>query len=165
MKLDNGGRRLRLALVLCLAGLYFLLAMGVALMGTGIYRSVAKSGDVNSAQRTALSYVVNQVRRGDREGVAVGRFQGVRALRLSETGPDGSVYHTLIYCCGGQLRELYMEEGAGLAPEDGLPILPLEELDFTVGGSLLKITAAGAEGERWSVSLAPRTGVEEVAVL
>ena len=118
MKIHSGGNGLRRVVVVCLAGLFALLAMGVTLLGTGVYRAVAGDADANSTQRTALSYVVNQIRRADAGGVAVGTFGGADALRLTETGEDGSVYVTLIYCWEGSLRELYMEEDTGLAPED-----------------------------------------------
>ena len=165
MKIHSGGNGLRRVVVVCLAGLFALLAMGVTLMGTGVYRAVAGDADANSAQRTALSYVVNQIRRADAGGVAVGTFGGADALRLTETGEDGSVYVTLIYCFEGSLMELYMEEGTGLAPEDGMPLLELSSLDLSVtenGG--LDITASDGE-HQWSVTLYPRTGVEEVGEL
>ena len=165
MKTHSGGAGLRRVVIVCLAALFALLAMGVTLMGTGVYRAVADDAAANSTQRTALSYVVNQIRRADGGGVAVGTFGGGDALRLTETGEDGSVYVTLIYCFEGSLRELYMEEGTGLAPEDGMELLPLFSLTLSVterGG--LDISAGDGE-HQWSVTLYPRTGVEEVGTL
>lgn len=159
-----GGGHLRGTIILCLAGVYFLSAMGVSLLSGSVYQAVAASASDSSHRRTALSYVANQLRRGDSGGVAVGDFGGCSALRLTETLPDGSRYLTLIYCCDGQLRELYMEEGTGLAPEDGIPILPLEELKFTVDGPRLDISAR-ADGEDLRLTLAPRTGLKEVGTL
>ena len=164
MKFDQDRRGLRSALVICLAGLFFLLAMGVALLGSNLYRAVAADADENYAHRTALSYVVNQLRRGDNGGLAVGGFEGVPAVCTAETLDDGSVYVTLIYCYDGQLRELYMEKGTGLMPGDGLPLMPLDSLDFSLSGGLLTVTA-GSGGQSWSVSLAPRAGIEEVDAL
>ena len=165
MKTHSGGAGLRRVVIVCLAALFALLAMGVTLMGTGVYRAVVDDANANSAQRTALSYVVNQIRRADAGGVSVGAFGGGDALRLTETGGDGSVYVTLIYCFEGSLRELYMEEGTGLAPEDGMALLELSSLDLSVtenGG--LDITVSDGV-HQWSVSLYPRTGVEEVGEL
>ena len=165
MKTQPGGAGLRRVVIVCLAALFALLAMGVTLMGTGVYRAVADDADDNSAQRPALSYVVNQIRRADAGGVAVGSFGGGDALRLTETGEDGSVYVTLIYCWEGALRELYMEEGTGLAPEDGMELLDLSalELSVTESGGLDVTVSDGVH--RWSVTLHPRTGVEEVGEL
>lgn len=165
MKIHSGGNGLRRVVVVCLAGLFALLAMGVTLLGTGVYRAVAGDADANSAQRTALSYVVNQIRRADAGGVAVGTFGGADALRLTETGEDGSVYVTLIYCFEGSLRELYMEEGTGLAPEDGMAVLPLSSLSLSVSEAGNLDISAGSGADRWSVTLHPRTGVEEVGEL
>ena len=58
-----------------------------------------------------------------------------------------------------------VEEGTGLAPEDGMELLELSSLDLSVsenGG--LDITASDGE-HQWSVTLYPRTGVEEVGEL
>ena len=66
-------------------------------------------------------------------------FGGGDALVLAEpTG--GSSYVTLLYCYDGQLRELYVEEGYPLLPEDGL----------------LSFTATAPDGAVSSVSVAPR---------
>ena len=158
MKIHSGGNGLRRVVVVCLAGLFALLAMGVTLLGTGVYRAVAGDADANSTQRTALSYVVNQIRRADAGGVAVGTFGGADALRLTETGEDGSVYVTLIYCFEGSLRELYMEE-------DGMAVLPLSSLSLSVSEAGTLDISAGSGADRWSVTLHPRTGVEEVGEL
>lgn len=165
MKQDNGGRGLRTAVIVCLAAIFALLAMGVTLMGSGIYRSTAADADMNDSHRTALSYVVNQIRRGDALGVSVGDFGGVRALRLTEAGADGTIYETLIYCYDGQLRELYMELGNDLSPADGMGLMDLSSLDFSVEGGLLTVSAGDSAGNLWSVALSPRSGLEEVGEL
>ena len=59
------------ALAVCLAGLFFLLAMGVALLGN-LYRAVAADADENGTHRTALSCVVNQLAGGGSSGRPVG---------------------------------------------------------------------------------------------
>ena len=69
MKLSSEGRGLRSTLVVVLCALFFILAMGVTLLGSGVYRDVVAVSDKNEAERTALSYLVNQVRRSWRVGV------------------------------------------------------------------------------------------------
>lgn len=162
MKFEQGRRGLRSALVLCLAGLFFLLAMGVALLGSNLYRAVAADADENYVHRTALSYVANQIRRADAGTLSTGIFMdgaGVETdvLYFMEVEDDGSLYETLIYCYDGYLRELYMEKGTGLGPEAGTPILELDSLtlDASIVG-LLTVTAE-KDGASWSVSLSPRT--------
>lgn len=162
MKQQPNGKALRTVIVVCLIGLYFVLAVGVTLLGSSIYRAVAASADENSTHRTALSYVANQVRRGDGETVAVGSFGGYPALRLNETTEDGYVYVTYIYCYKGTLRELYTEAGSGLNPEDGTALIALESLDFSVRDGLVSVTAGDADGHSWSLDICPRNGIEEV---
>ncbi|MEG1857596.1 MAG: DUF4860 domain-containing protein [Pseudoflavonifractor sp.] len=165
MKFPTVGRMLRSMVVVLLAALFFLLAMGVALLGSQVYRSAVQDSDENYIHRSALSYVVNQVRRGDAGGVTVADFGGCSAVRLTEVLPDGSVYATVIYCYDGQLRELYAGENTALAPEDGIAILPLERLDFSVDGPRLMIAATDAAGHSLNVIISPRTGVREVGTL
>ena len=146
------GRSARSSLVLVLCALFFLLAMGLTLLSSGVYRAVAAQADETYAQRTALSYLVNQVRRSDAPGgVSVGRFGDSDALFLREEG-----YVTILYCYEGQLRELYMEDGLELSPADGVDVLPLERLELACGGGRLTIAAAGR-----TVTLYPRCGVEQ----
>ena len=98
---------LRSAAVFVLCGLFAVLAMGLALLSSGVYRSTTAESDRNFTRRTALSYLVNQIRQADGTGrVAVGTFGGSDALALTEH-LDGTEYVTILYCLDGQLRELY----------------------------------------------------------
>lgn len=151
MYFHPSGRGLRSTLVALLCVLFFLLAMGTALLSSGVYRAAAASSDENYAQRTALSYLANQIRRADGP-VGVGSFGGADALLLR----DGD-YVTVVYCHDGQLRELYTEPGTGLLPADGDAILPVASLTVTGDGALLTLTAAGD-----SVTVSPRMGWEAV---
>ncbi|MBM6871668.1 DUF4860 domain-containing protein [Pseudoflavonifractor phocaeensis] len=148
---------LRGALVAALCALFFLLAMGVTLMGSSVYRGVVAASDENYGQRTALSYVVNQVRRcADLEDgqVLVGRFDGTEALALSEGD-----YVTLLYVYDGQLCTLYTQSGSGLTAADGDAVLPVDALSFTVSDGLLTITLT-QDGSQYATSLMPRCGVD-----
>lgn len=164
MKSAGTGARARLALVFCLMGLYLLLAAGVTLMGSGVYRAVTASAAENSTHRTALSYVANQLRRTGTGAAALGDFGGVDALRLTETAGDGAVYYTYIYCRDGALRELYTAADSGLGAADGLALLDLASLEFDWSGELLTVTA-GDGSHFWSVKLRPDGGLEEVGTL
>lgn len=155
MKGGSGGV-LRTATVLALCALYCLLAMGVTLFGSSVYRGAVAASDENYLHRTALSYLVNQVRRSDSGGaVQIGSLDGCDAVALWEGD-----YVTYLYCYDGQLRELYTASDAGLGAEDGMPILPLEQLDISWDGRLLTFSADGSP-----VSIAPRCGAKEVGAL
>ncbi len=148
------GHAMRTVLTATLCALFFLLAVGVVALSSGVYRGVAAAADRNFTQRTALSYLVNQVRRGDRAGgVILGSFGGGDALFLNEGG-----FTTVLYCYDGQLRELYAEDGLALTPGDGVAILPLAALEVTPEDGCLRMTATDEDGTRWAVSLSPRCG-------
>lgn len=156
---------LRSAAVFALGGLFALLAIGLALLSSGVYRDVAAAADDHYIHRTALSYLVNQIRRSDALGaVALGTFGEGDALCLTET-VDGAEYITLLYCYEGQLRELYMEAGTGLSPEYGVAVLPLSGLDLSLEGSLVRLSVTTEEGLVHSAALSPRCGAEEVGEL
>ena len=87
---------LRSAAVFVLCGLFAVLAMGLALLSSGVYRSTTAESDRNFTRRTALSYLVNQIRQADGTGrVAVGTFGGSDALALTEH-LDGTEYVTIL---------------------------------------------------------------------
>ena len=156
---------LRSAAVLALCGLFAVLAVGLAVLSSGVYRSAVSASDGNSARRTALSYLVNQVRRADRTGgVAVGAFGDGDAVALTET-VEGDDYVTILYCLDGQLMELYAEAGSGLTPADGLAVLPLADLSVETDGALITFTVTAPNGAEASASVSPRCGFEEVGEL
>ena len=158
---QNRSSALRSAAVLALCALFFLLAMGIALFGSRIYRGAVRTADANDVRRTALSYLVNQIRRNDTAGgVRVGSFDGLDTIVLADGG-----YVTYLYCLDGQLRELYMEAGADLAPEAGLPVLPADSLAVTVGGGRMTLTVTDADGTCYQTSVSPRCGVGEAGSL
>ena len=155
---------LRSAAVLALCGLFAVLAVGLAILSSGVYRSAAAS-DGNSARRTALSYLVNQVRRADRAGgVAVGTFGDGDAVALTET-VEGEDYVTILYCLDGQLMELYAEAGSGLTPADGLAVLALSDLSVETDGARITFTVTAPDGTVSTASVSPRCGFEEVGEL
>lgn len=157
MNPSDSNRGLRSALVLCLCALFFLLAMGITLMSSQGYRTTVASGDTNDTQRTALSYLVNQIRQADHiDGVGLGQLQGNCAVVLFSGD-----YETILYCYKGQLRELYTHPGSGLTAADGTEILALDGFEATLDGSLLTLTAIGPQG-RYSTALSLHCGVKEL---
>ena len=156
--------KLRSGAVLALCGLFAALSMGLTLLAAGVYRAVAAAADENYSHRTALSYLVNQIRRADEAGgVALGSFGDSDALRLAEQ-VDGTAYVTLIYCRDGQLTELYTEAGSGLGPDDGSPLLPLDGLDLSEENGVLTIRVQ-AQGRVYTAAMAPRCGTTEAGQL
>lgn len=147
----RGGLRTLCTALLC--AMYFFLAMGITLLSSSVYRKIVTTADETELERTALSYLVNQVRRGDC-GIEVGSFGGTDAIVI-----DDGDYMTILYCYDGQLRELYTEQGTGLGAEDGTEILELDTLALEVDDGKLCITVEN-DGTEYSVTLAPRGGIE-----
>ncbi|OUN05300.1 hypothetical protein B5G43_13505 [Flavonifractor sp. An92] len=155
MNPSKSGRSLRTALVVVLCALFFVLAMGITLLGSSVYRGVVAASDRNYTQRTALSYLINQVRRSP--SVGVGSFELCPALDLGGSGEEAD-YHTVLYVYDGQLRELYTQRNSGLTPADGTAILPLEDLQVALENGLITLTVTTEDGKSYSASVAPRVG-------
>lgn len=154
---NSSGRGMRTILIILLCGMFFVLAMGVTLLGSGVYQKVVAASDTNYTHRTGLSFLVNQLRRGDNGAAQVTSFGGQDALFLY----DGYGYVTALYCYDGQLRELYMAQDAALQPEDGMEILPLQSLKITQEGALIVLSADDGTGVLRTVTVAPRCGIAD----
>ncbi len=142
------------ASVFIVCGMFFAAAMFLAAGGSGVYQSVVSLSDSNYTKRTALSYITNQIRRGDiKNSIGVGSFGGNDAVFIFEE----SGYVTTIYCFDGQLRELYTSVDSGLAPADGIGLMPLDSLSVEAKAEGIDITAVYS-GEISSAAVAPRSG-------
>lgn len=145
--------------LLLLCALFFFVAAGAVATGVSAYQGVSRRGEENSACRTALAYIANQVRRADAGGVEVGAYQGLDALLLTEL-IEGEVYTTYIYCYEGTLWELFTQEGIDLGPEAGTPLVPLAALAISLEAEgLIRVRAEDAAGAAVSMLLAPRASV------
>ena len=127
--------------------------MGVTL-GSGVYRDTVAASEENDVRRTALSYLVNQVRRAQR--VEVGSFVSVPALDLADQ--DAPEYHTVLYVYEGQLESSMQKRAAASRRRTGIPILPLEGMELTLEEELLTIAVTAEAGGTSSVSISPRMG-------
>lgn len=150
-----------MALLLC--AMFFLLCASLTISGGRLYARTAVDGDLNYQSRTALSYLVNQIRQGDRTngGISITSFGGRDAICIRKN-LEGHTLLTLLYCYDGQLMELFMEEGTDLLPADGIPLLPLNDLSVTTQDGVITLTVTLPEQDTVrQVSLAPRCGIKE----
>ena len=155
---DNGHQSLT---VFLLCAVFFFTAIVLALAGSSLYRSVAAAADRSYTARTALSYLTNQVRRGDtQDGLSVSAFGDGDALVLTETDGDGFSYLTRLYCYEGSLYELYTPSDVALSPEDGTALLDLSGLSIDWSGGLLTFTITDESGWSQAISVAPHCEVE-----
>jgi len=132
-------------IALLLFGVFAACVLAVLLTGASAYRRL-----VQRDQTT-------RVRQSDSlDGVSVSRLGDVPALSLAH----GDGYLTQVYCYNGCLMELYAAEDAGLAPEDGEPIMDAEDLELSLEDSLLTVSVTGPDGARDTLRLSLRSGEE-----
>ena len=129
----------------------------VILTGAGVYKDTVRSSEMNYGTRTALSYIVEKVRQGDRDGdIRSGSTDdGVPALLITSEY-QGADYITYIYADGGQMRELFVRADAPADSSDGTALLDIASLSFEeLENGLLKVTVSDAEGGASSVMIRP----------
>ncbi|MDR2771742.1 MAG: DUF4860 domain-containing protein [Clostridiales Family XIII bacterium] len=158
--MKNKSSMLDTAVVLLLMGMFVLLSISVMVLGISVYNNTNKLSSENYAQRTVLSYVANQVRRGDEGGIETRNINGTGALVFRQDF-DGTAYLTCLYAYDGELRELFTEDGTEQALElaSGVPIMPVADLSFTARDGLIEVKVTEASGEMQRLLLTPRSGV------
>lgn len=109
---------------------FILSALFTVLTGSRVYENITARSDKNFSSSTALSYIANKVRQGDRAGMTdIKEIEGTQVLELRQQ-IGGTDYVTWIYWLDGSIRELFTDTGSGLGLEDGLEILECEGLSF-----------------------------------
>lgn len=125
------------ALITALVFVVFALCvMMVLLLGAGVYQRLAERAETPFSDRVPAQYLSTRIRQA--QSVSVEPFHGGQALALTET-LEGETYITRVYLYQGYLWELYSEADAELEPEDGEKLLPLQTLQLSQEGTLLKI--------------------------
>ena len=121
-----------------------------------MYENITKRSDENFSGTTALSYIANKIRQGDRQdGVDIIEVDGTSVLQLKQKIGE-ETYHTWIYWKDGSIRELFTDENSGLGLEDGLEILECSGLSIEKKGSSIILQTQG-EGAA-SLKLSLRSG-------
>ena len=161
MKENRHFSTVQTALVVALCGIFAFLALGSALLGSGVYRKAAERSERNSTVRTAAHYMTNQVRQNDTGAAYVTTFGGFDALVFSQL-IDDSVYDTILYCDGQFLRELFFERGLDMKPEDGTEMLEVDALALSETDGVITMTITAA-GETVTVSACPTAGISTLS--
>lgn len=135
---------------------FVLCALFSVLMGSQVYENITKRSDENFSGTTALSYIANKIRQGDRQdGVDIIEVDGTSVLQLKQKIGE-ETYHTWIYWKDGSIRELFTDENSGLGLDDGLEILECSGLSMEKKGSSIILQTQG-EGAA-SLKLSLRSG-------
>lgn len=139
---------------------FTLCALLVLLTGARVYRGVADRAQTRSDASTAVRYLTTRVHQADSaDGLFLESFGDGQALVLCSK-IDGESYETRIYCSDGWLCELFSAQGAGLSPEDGEQILPVEGLAFSLQGQVLTACIEDSHSTQQVLTLALRARQE-----
>ena len=142
-----------------LLALFLLLSALTAVRSAAAYKKVLDRSD-RLDRSTALTYITEKVRQNDAAGaLRVGRIGDCEALVIAQG--DEVLYDTYIYCYDGSLRELMIKRELTPAPEMGRALLPMESLELTLEGGLLRIRCTDSSGETRERSVA--LAAQEVA--
>ena len=145
--MEKRGHTLTMLYPLGLLAVYALLAAGVILLAAEGFRSSQTRADREFGCTTALAYVTEKLRSGDRQdAVRVDSLEGCPALVIS-LDREGAGYDTYIYCYDGYLRELMVRREVTPAPRMGRALLELESLSPTWAGEGLLRLECGLQGD------------------
>ena len=124
---------------------FVLCALFSVLMGSRVYENIIKRSDANFSGTTAISYIANKIRQGDRENsVDIIEVDGTSVLQLKQQVGEEK-YHTWIYWKDGSIRELFTDENSGLGLEKEKNIITLQTLGEGAAGLKLSLRSGGKD--------------------
>ena len=158
MKERSGKRSISGLAAMVLLGVFAAAILTVLLSGASAYQRLTVRDAQTYDSRTCVQYLTTKVRQASApDSLSLSDFGDGDSLLISET-IDGMEYWTQVYCYDGWLKELFTVADAGLAPEDGEKILPVESLSATLTGNLLQLQIVDANGTENTFALALRGG-------
>ncbi len=158
---DRSGKRSISGLAaLVLLGVFAAGILTVLLTGADAYKRLTERDAVSYDRRTCVQYLTTKVRQAPAPGAVVLSDFGDGDSLLIRERIDGNEYWTQVYCYNGWMMELFTLADAGLAPEDGEKILPMQSLTMERSGTLLRLATVDAKGTESTVLLALRGGEE-----
>ena len=148
-----GKSRIDTVFVLLLFCVFAVSVFLVLILSGSTYRNMIDISQDGQNERIVLSYIRTKARHIDEGGgITLGDFGGVTALLLQED-LGGVPFVTRIYWYNGWLHELFHEYGLDFTPDEGIPLLQAESLDFeTMDNGLIRVTTGSS-----SILLYPRT--------
>ena len=109
----------------------------VLILSGSTYQNMNDISREGQNERIVLSYIRTKTRNID--NVAVSYFNDVSMLELVEVFGTRT-FVTMIYLYDGWVRELFHEQGNAFQPGDGVPIMEVSSLDFTlIDGGLIRV--------------------------
>lgn len=158
MKDRSGKRSISGLAALILLGVFAVGVLSVLLTGARAYKGLTRRNAASYDSRTCVQYLTTKVRQAAApDAVVLSDFGQADSLLIREQ-IDGVEYWTRIYCHNGWMMELFTAADAGLAPEDGEKILPVQALAVSRRGDLLRLEITDGNGTENTFLLTLRGG-------
>lgn len=129
-------------------------AVTVLLFSANIYQTIVANSASQFEHTTSLSYITTKIRQNDQEGanrIYLDEFDGHEALAIEQTFSD-TAFITYIYEADGELKEIFLQQGAEASAHSGTTIMEIENLDMeTLSDGLLKFSSTASDGTADSV--------------
>lgn len=141
--------------VLALLCVFFATAIGVVLIGVGVYKNTAKDMESNFGTRTAMAYITEKARQSDVENAVSLREIEKRQSIVFKTQVEGYDFETIIFFADGYIRELTVLQGAEVSLSAAQPIVELKNFEIEkLDENLYKTKATGKNDETEEVVFA-----------
>ena len=140
--------------------------LAVLLSGADIYQKANRRDQRAYDHRTIAQYISTRVRQSDvTTACFIGDFDATEPQQQGSTffyleGDGDERVCTRIYCYDGYLYELYAVTDEEFFPEDGEPILPLKDLQFSFANDMLCAQLEYDDGTREALFFTLRTDTE-----
>ena len=109
---------------------FALSALTVILLATRIYQSTTENSSLNYTSKTSLSYISEKIHQHDtKDTVSIGTFDGCDALVFRQDTGDAA-YFTYIYSYQGELKEIFLKDGAETNAAAGQTILKIQDFSM-----------------------------------
>ena len=154
----SGKRSISGLAALILLGVFAAGILTVLLTGASAYKGLTERDATSYDSRTCVQYLTTKVRQAPAPGAVVLSDFGDGDSLLIREEIDGNEYWTQIYCHNGWMMELFTLANAGLAPEDGDKILPVQSMNMERSGDLLQLDIVDGNDTENTVLLALRGG-------
>ena len=118
----------------------------VLLFGAKLYKQTIDNDSDNFYTRTLNQYLSTKIHQSDSEGtIFISDFDDTSPKNQGNTfffveNYDGIEYYTRIYCYNGYLYELFSIADDTFSMEDGIAIMPLNDLYFSNDNGRIDIT-------------------------
>lgn len=144
----QSNRLLELVVLFSILLLFVGTALAVVLVGAKSYKLIGHDMESNFSVRTPIAYIATKIRQNDRLGSVKVESLGEQSALVLEENIEGTIYEAWIYAYEGQMREVYIEKGTAIAPEDGMEIIAVNDLKVELSADgLLDIQVENQDGK------------------